>query len=81
MLSRRDTLALIGLKFGALSHWNICDISSIEMSSGYRSSGWREVEGCRRIGAQEIHFDPTFMRGVQESSLWLKLMEQLRKLV
>ena len=34
MLSRRDTLALIGLKFGALSHWNICDISSIEMSLG-----------------------------------------------
>jgi hypothetical protein len=40
-----------------------------------------DVEGCQRIGAQEIHFDPTFMRGAQELSLWLTLMEQLRKLV
>lgn len=40
-----------------------------------------DVEGCQRIGAQEIHFDPTFMRGAQEISLWLTLMERLRKLV
>jgi hypothetical protein len=40
-----------------------------------------DVEGCRRIGAQEIHFDPTFTRGAQEISRWLTLMEQLRKLV
>jgi len=30
-----------------------------------------------RIGAQEIHFDPTFMHG----AVWLTLMEQHRKLV
>ena len=40
-----------------------------------------DVEGCRRIGAHEIHFDPTFNRGAQEISVWLTLMEQLRKLV
>jgi len=40
-----------------------------------------DVEGCQRIGAQEIHFDPTFTRGAQEISRWLTLMEQLRKLV
>jgi len=40
-----------------------------------------DVQGCQRIGAQEIHFDPTFMHGAQEITRWLTLMEQLRKLV
>ena len=40
-----------------------------------------DVDRCRGIGASEIHFDPTFMKGSQELDRWLKLMEQLRKLV
>jgi hypothetical protein len=40
-----------------------------------------DVEGCRRIGAHEIHFDPTFQSGAQQLDRWLDLMEQLRKLV
>jgi probable F420-dependent oxidoreductase len=40
-----------------------------------------DVEGCRRIGAHEIHFDPTFQPGAQQLDRWLGLMEQLRKLV
>jgi probable F420-dependent oxidoreductase len=41
----------------------------------------QDVEGCRRIGAHEIHFDPTFQPGAQQLDRWLGLMEQLRKLV
>ena len=41
----------------------------------------QDVEGCRRIGAHEIHFDPTFQPGAQQLESWLGLMEQLRKLV
>lgn len=40
-----------------------------------------DVEGCRRIGAHEIHFDPTFQPGAQQLDHWLGLMEQLRTLV
>ena len=40
-----------------------------------------DVEGCRRIGAHEIHFDPTFQPGAQQLDGWLGLMEQLRKVV
>jgi len=40
-----------------------------------------DVEGCKRIGAHEIHFDPTFMPGAMQIERWLALMEQLRKLV
>jgi probable F420-dependent oxidoreductase len=40
-----------------------------------------DVEGCRRIGAHEILFDPTFSRGAQRIDHWLALMEQLRRLV
>jgi probable F420-dependent oxidoreductase len=40
-----------------------------------------DVEGCRRIGAHEIHFDPTFQPGAQQLDRWLDLMEQLRKVV
>jgi probable F420-dependent oxidoreductase len=40
-----------------------------------------DVEACRRIGAHEIHFDPTFQAGPLEIGRWLALMEQLRKLV
>ncbi len=40
-----------------------------------------DVEGCRRIGAHEVHFDPTFMPGAQALDRWLALMERLRKLV
>jgi probable F420-dependent oxidoreductase len=40
-----------------------------------------DVEGCRRIGAHEIHFDPTFQPGAQAIDRWLGLMEELRKLV
>ena len=40
-----------------------------------------DVAGCRRIGAQELHFDPTFSPGAQSLDRWLALMEQMRKLV
>ena len=40
-----------------------------------------DVERCRGIGAHEIQFDPSFMGGGQPLEAWLKLMEQLRKLV
>ncbi len=41
----------------------------------------KDVEECRRIGAHEIHFDPTFAQEAQEIGRWLGLMEQFRKLV
>jgi hypothetical protein len=40
-----------------------------------------DVEGCTRIGAHEILFDPTFSPGAQQIDRWLTLMEQLRRLV
>ena len=40
-----------------------------------------DIGGCRSIGAHEIHFDPTFMEGVQSLDRWLAAMEQMRKLV
>src|SRR3989442_1061071 len=33
-----------------------------------------DIEGCRRIGAHELHFDPTFMPGAQKLDRWLGLM-------
>jgi probable F420-dependent oxidoreductase len=39
-----------------------------------------DVAGCRRIGAHELFFDPTFYAGAQSLDRWLELMEQLRKL-
>lgn len=40
-----------------------------------------DVEACKRIGAHEIIFDPTFGPGAQEIDRWLALMDQLRRLV
>jgi hypothetical protein len=40
-----------------------------------------DVEGCKRIGAHDIFFDPTFSPGAQQIDRWLTLMEQFRKLV
>jgi probable F420-dependent oxidoreductase len=40
-----------------------------------------DIEGCKRIGANELHFDPTFMPGAQKLDHWLGLMEEWRKLV
>jgi probable F420-dependent oxidoreductase len=40
-----------------------------------------DIAGCRRIGAHELFFDPTFAAGGQSLDRWLGLMEQLRKLV
>jgi probable F420-dependent oxidoreductase len=40
-----------------------------------------DIAGCRQIGAHEIFFDPTFMPGAQSLERWLRLMEQVRKLV
>jgi probable F420-dependent oxidoreductase len=37
-----------------------------------------DVAGCKRIGAHELFFDPTFY--TQRLDRWLALMEQLRKL-
>ena len=39
-----------------------------------------DIAGCRRIGAHELFFDPTFAAGGQSLDQWLGLMEQLRKL-
>ena len=40
-----------------------------------------DIEGCKRIGAHELHFDPTFMPGAQNLDRWFGLMEECRKLV
>jgi len=40
-----------------------------------------DIEGCKRIGTHELHFDPTFMPGAQKLDRWLGLMEEWRKLV
>ena len=38
-----------------------------------------DIAGCKRIGAHELFFDPTFQ--AQSLQEWLALMEQFRKLV
>jgi probable F420-dependent oxidoreductase len=40
-----------------------------------------DLAGCRSIGADEVHFDPTFSPGAQSLERWLALMEQMHKLV
>ena len=40
-----------------------------------------DIAGCRKIGAHELFFDPTFSAGAQSLERWLGLMEQMRKLV
>lgn len=40
-----------------------------------------DIAQCKRIGAHELFFDPTFYAGAQTLPGWLALMEQLRKLV
>ncbi|HTM36957.1 MAG TPA: TIGR03619 family F420-dependent LLM class oxidoreductase [Terriglobales bacterium] len=39
-----------------------------------------DLLACKRIGAHELFFDPTFYRGAQTLHGWLALMEQVRKL-
>ncbi len=39
-----------------------------------------DAAACRRIGAHELFFDPTFSPGGQSLDRWLALMEELRKL-
>ena len=56
-----------------------------ENLDGIRSRATSEVkediDGCKRIGAHELHFDPTFLPGAQKLDRWLGLMEEWRKLV
>jgi probable F420-dependent oxidoreductase len=40
-----------------------------------------DISGCRRIGAHELFFDPTFATGGQSLDRWFVLMEQLRNLL
>jgi probable F420-dependent oxidoreductase len=40
-----------------------------------------DIAGCKRIGAHEVFFDPTFMAGAQTLDRWLAWMERLRSLV
>jgi probable F420-dependent oxidoreductase len=40
-----------------------------------------DVEGCKKIGADELIFDPTFLPGSQKLDRWLALMEEWRELV
>jgi probable F420-dependent oxidoreductase len=39
-----------------------------------------DVTACKRIGAHELFFDPTFYEGAQTLEDWITLMEGLRKL-
>lgn len=39
-----------------------------------------DVVTCEKIGAHEVFFDPTFMRGGQSLDTWLSLLEELRNL-
>ena len=41
----------------------------------------KDVEACRKIGAHEVFFDPTFSPGAQSLDRWVELMEQFRTLV
>ncbi|HVO81857.1 MAG TPA: LLM class F420-dependent oxidoreductase [Terriglobales bacterium] len=40
-----------------------------------------DIAGCRQIGAHELFFDPTFMRGAQVLDRWLAIMERVRGLI
>ena len=40
-----------------------------------------DVAACRAIGADEVHFDPTFHREAGSLDYWLKQLEEMRKLV
>jgi len=40
-----------------------------------------DTDACKQIGAHEVHFDPGFEEGKASLEGWLRLMEQLRKLV
>src|SRR5215469_13025605 len=39
-----------------------------------------DVADCKRVGADELFFDPTFYEGAQTLEDWLAVMEQVRKL-
>jgi len=39
-----------------------------------------DVTACKRIGAHELFFDPTFYEGAQTLEDWIILMERLREL-
>jgi probable F420-dependent oxidoreductase len=49
--------------------------------TGTREQIKADIDGCKRIGAHELHFDPTFMPDAQKLDRWLRLMEEWRKLV
>lgn len=40
-----------------------------------------DIAACRKIGAHELIFDPTFMPGAQNLERWLGLMERVKTLV
>ncbi len=40
-----------------------------------------DIAGCRKIGANEVFFDPTFTSGGQSLDRWLTLLDDMRKLV
>ena len=40
-----------------------------------------DVAACKRMGADELFFDPTFYSGAQTLEGWLAVREQVRKLV
>ena len=40
-----------------------------------------DVAACKRVGADELFFDPTFYEGAQTLEDWLAVMEHVRKLV
>ena len=40
-----------------------------------------DLEGCKRIGAHEVLFDPTWQPGAQRLNRWMELMEQLREMM
>ena len=40
-----------------------------------------DIAGCRKIGANEVFFDPTFTSGGQSLDRWLTWLDEMRKLV
>jgi probable F420-dependent oxidoreductase len=40
-----------------------------------------DVAACRKIGAHDVFFDPTFAQGGQSLDRWMEMLETLRKLV
>jgi probable F420-dependent oxidoreductase len=40
-----------------------------------------DIAGCRKIGANEVFFDPTFTNGGQSLDRWLTWLDEMRKLV